>query len=160
MKKWLFLATLALGLWNCTQESAEKEVAAIDTDGKIASIIRNPVSANKPIDTVNVARIEFVEEQYNFGEVQEGAIVKHTFRFKNTGKVPLLISNVRSTCGCTVPTWPEEAIAPGGENQIDVEFNTTNKIKEQKKPIIVTANTYPLETKAYLVGFVHPKEKQ
>ncbi|MEO1713378.1 MAG: DUF1573 domain-containing protein, partial [Bacteroidota bacterium] len=152
MKKWLYLSVLCLGLVHCTGSESEKSVAAIDTDGKIASIIRNPVSANEPIDTVNVARIEFEEASFNFGEVGEGAIVKHSFKFTNTGKVPLLISNVRSTCGCTVSTWPKEAIGPGETSEINAEFNTTNKMKEQKKPVIVTANTYPLETKAYLIG--------
>ena len=59
----------------------------------------------------------FEEVAYNFGTVKEGDIVNHTFDFVNTGNVPLLITNAKSTCGCTVPDWPKEAIAPGQKSR-------------------------------------------
>jgi hypothetical protein len=81
-------------------------------------------------------------------------VVEHTFAFTNTGKKPLLISNARSTCGCTVPDWPKEPIMPGKSGVIQVRFNTENKAKEQVKPVTITANTYPATNKVYLQGFV------
>lgn len=158
----LFILVISLGA--CQQNrfsGSEKSVDEIKAEGPIsnADIIRNPVSADGPIDTVNVAKMTFVEETFNFGEAQEGDIVKHTYQFTNTGKVPLVISNASSTCGCTVPTWPKEPVEPGASGTISVEFNTTSKRKAQKKPVIITANTYPARTVVHLEGFVHPKEE-
>lgn len=125
--------------------------------GTISSIIRNPATANQPLDTVNVAKISFAEEEFNFGEVEEGEEVVHVFRFTNTGKVPLLITDARSTCGCTVPSYPREAIAPGAGGELKVVFNTLNKQEAQRKEVTITANTVPSQTKVALVGFVKPQ---
>ncbi|MCB0376525.1 MAG: DUF1573 domain-containing protein, partial [Sinomicrobium sp.] len=107
---------------------SEKSVEEIKAEGPIsnADIIRNPVTAEGPVDTVNVAKMIFEETTFDFGQVHEGDIVKHTYNFVNTGKVPLLINDARSTCGCTVPTWPAEPIEPGKSGVINVEFNTAH----------------------------------
>lgn len=153
----LFFAILGLIFTNCESEQAsEKSIEEIRTDdlGLNASIIRNPVSADTPVDTVNVAKMEFEEVTFEFGEVDAGAVIEHTFAFTNTGKVPLTISDARSTCGCTVPSWPKDLIHPGQGGAIKVKFDTKNMRKQQRKPVIITANTYPSETKVYLEGYV------
>ena len=136
--------------------NTEKTLQEIKKEGAIsnADIIRNPVSANTPIDTVNVAKMTFEEQNYEFGEVMEGEIIEHTFKFKNTGKAPLAIQGARSTCGCTVPEWPKEPIPVGEEGEIFVRFDTKNKRARQVKPVIITANSYPATAKVYLRGFV------
>lgn len=143
------------------QGNSAKQLEAIPNEGgKIADIIRNPVSADTPLDTINVAKLVFEELSYDFGEVKEGEIVVKTFKFANEGKVPLLISDARSTCGCTVPNWPKNPIEPGGSGAIKVEFKTEGKTQNQRKPVVVTANTYPAQTQIYLQGFVRPKVVQ
>lgn len=141
----------------CKNEPATpgKTIEEIQTEGKISSIIRSPVSADGTVDTVNVAKMVFEQAIHDFGEVDEGAVVKHEFKFTNTGKVPLLIKNAHSTCGCTIPDWPKELIAPGQSGVIQVEFNTKGKLEFQEKPVIITANTYPSVTKVFLKGIVH-----
>ena len=136
----------------------EKTIEEIQADGKITNsdIIRNPVTAKEPLDTVNVAKMTFEEEEFNFGEVNQGDVVEHVFKFTNTGKIPLLISGARSTCGCTIPEWPKELIDPGKGGELTVKFNTRGKSNEQIKPVTVTANTYPNTTKVTLTGFVKP----
>lgn len=121
----------------------------------LSAIIRNPVSATG-VDTVNVAKITFEEEVFDFGSAAEGDIVTHNYQFTNSGKVPLIISDARSTCGCTVPEWPKGAIAPGESGQVRVKFNTTNRPGTQRKPVTITANTYPGTTKIWLQGIVQP----
>lgn len=154
MNKRLFIFSAALaGLISCNG-SQEKKVEEVSVDGQISSIIRNPATANQPLDTVNVAKISFEQTEYDFGSVDEGAEVVNIFRFTNTGKVPLLITDARSTCGCTVPTWPKEPVAPGKGGEIKVVFNTFNKGGQQKKEVTITANTYPSQTKVALKGIV------
>jgi hypothetical protein len=162
LSRYWWLPVLFLGFSACQEEATEtgKEVQEIQTDGKISSIIRNPVTLDGPSDTVNVAKMNFEETIYDFGEVDEGAVVKHVFEFTNTGKVPLVINNAHSTCGCTIPHWPKEAVDPGQSAKISVEFDTKAKSDFQEKPVIITANTYPNTTKVYLKGFVRRKQEE
>ncbi|MEQ8704699.1 MAG: DUF1573 domain-containing protein [Phaeodactylibacter sp.] len=156
---WAFLLVLtACGSGNQQPEGAsEKTLQEIKQEGPIsnADIIRNPVSADTPIDTVNVAKVTFEEQNFEFGEVTEGDVIEHSFKFRNTGKAPLVIQGARSTCGCTVPEWPTDPIPVGEEGEIFVRFNTKNKRARQVKPVIITANSYPATTKVYLRGFVN-----
>lgn len=161
MKIWWILG-LVLTLAACqsnrtTDENALQEVS-VEGD-KVSDIIRNPVTANEPVDTVNVAKMSFEEVQYDFGRIHQGDVVEHTFKFTNTGKVPLVISDARSTCGCTVPEYPKEPIAPGESGEIFVRFNSKNKFDRQSKPVTITANTYPSETKVYIHGYIIKKEE-
>ena len=152
----LFLFTILL--FACADEKTpERSIQEIRTDSN-AGIIRNPISADGVQDTVNVAKIEFAETLYDFGTVDEGETVNKTFKFTNTGQVPLLISDARSTCGCTVADYPKEPVAPGESGSIEVNFNTIKKRNRQKKVVTLTANTYPAETKVALEGFVNPAE--
>lgn len=152
------LLLLSLCFFACADEKTpERTIQEIRTDGN-AGIIRNPISADGVQDTVNVARLEFAETNYDFGTVDEGKVVNKTFEFTNTGKVPLLISDARSTCGCTVADYPKEPVAPGEKGKIEVNFNTIKKRNRQKKVVTLTANTYPAETKVALEGFVNPME--
>jgi hypothetical protein len=86
-------------------------------------------------------RIEFEEENHDFGEIEQGQKVEHVFAFKNTGSSPLVISNILTTCGCTAPSWPKEPISPGGSGVIKVVFNSTGKMGKQNKVITVFSNS-------------------
>ncbi len=59
------------------------------------------------------SKIEFTKEVHDYGKIKHGGDPYCTFEFKNTGNEPLIISNAKGSCGCTVPTWPKEPIAPG-----------------------------------------------
>ncbi len=153
----ILLLVLVVG---CQEDSdSGKSVQEIQTDGKISSIIRSPISADGKTDTVNVAKMAFENAVFDFGEVMEGELVKYVFKFKNTGKVPLVINNAHSTCGCTVPEWPKQPIPAGEEGEIKVQFDTKAKHDFQEKPVIISANTYPANTTVYLKGYVNPKRE-
>ncbi len=110
-----------------------------------ADLINNSVTSDMPVDSINVAKMVFAEKTFNFGTAKEGDKITHTFKFKNEGKVPLLIRDAHSTCGCTVPEFPKDPIPVGGVGEINVTFNTAHKEGAQKKPIIISANTFPVE---------------
>jgi Protein of unknown function (DUF1573) len=154
----LALFTACLEEKSSPKDKPEKSVKEIKSADKISSIIRNPVTADNNMDTVNVAKMTFDQTTYDFGSVKEGTEVEHTFTFTNTGKVNLLISNAKSTCGCTVPKWPDYPIAPGKSDKIKVVFKTEGKKDFQNKPVTIFANTYPNETKVYIKGNVTPAE--
>lgn len=162
MRKYFILVSMTTAsavFFACQSDSktAGKSVETISTEGKISSIIRSPVSGDGTVDSVNVAKIEFEQPIFEFGEVDEGAVVKHEFKFVNKGKVPLTIQNAHSTCGCTIPDWPKDLIPPGEGGVIKVEFDTKGRSEFQEKPIIITANTYPSVTKIFVRGIVHKK---
>ncbi len=91
--------------------------------------------------------IQFVSTSHNFGEIKEGDVVKHAFKFKNIGKTPLVIEEAKPGCGCTVPKWPKEPIPPGGESEIVAEFKTQGQGGGEKtKNITIKSNTTPAET--------------
>jgi hypothetical protein len=107
-----------------------------------------------PMDTNQLARMVFQEKVFDFGQINEGDIVEHRFKFTNTGKVPLTILNARSSCGCTTPDWPKDPIPPGGTGDIYAKFNSDGRTGDQAKLIMVTANTFPNEISVKLKGFV------
>ena len=104
----------------------------------VQTITRTQRAAEMPKTTV-----QFYETKYNFGAIPEDHIVKHAFRFKNTGMNPLFIAKTDVTCGCTVPTFPQEVIGPDGEGEIVVEFNPSGKSGIEQKNIIVHSNALP-----------------
>jgi hypothetical protein len=162
MNKILLLGVTLFTLFSCQDNQSEttetSSAKAVQTGG-ISDIIRNPVTANsETVDTTLLAVMNFDTTTYNFGIVDQGAVVQHTFEFTNDGAVPLVISDVRSTCGCTVADWPREPIAPGKAGSIPVRFDTNKKGGIQSKPITITANTYPAKTTLYLNGRVEVKE--
>jgi len=114
-------------------------------------------SPTLPSDSLSVqptTTIAYDSAFYDFGAVKQGVMVKQTFHFTNTGKDSLVISNVKVTCGCTVPEWPKEPIPPGGKGEIKVGFNTTDKVGRQLKILRVIANTQPAETILQIGGEV------
>jgi len=158
--KFLILSITFLLLVQCQSKREERAVEAVKTNSSTisnADIIRNPITANHPKDTVNVAKMEFDATRYHFGEVKEGTIIKHIFSFTNTGKAPLIISDAKSTCGCTIPEWPKNPILAGESGAITVRFNTDQKIDHQVKPVFITANTHPSKNEVQLIGTVLKK---
>jgi len=86
-----------------------------------------------------VAKIEFESETIDYGTIEKGADGIRVFKFTNTGNAPLIISKVKSSCGCTVPKKPEEPIMPGMTGEIEVKYDT-NRVMPIRKTITVTSN--------------------
>ncbi len=140
----------------CKNDSPQTNAEA--AKGPVSEMIHNPATADMPTDPDKLARITFEEQEYNFGDLKEGEIVTHSFKFTNTGKVPLTILRATSSCGCTVPEWPEDPIPPGGTGELTAKFNSEGRTGEQKKLIKVEANTYPNETNLKIISNVIPKK--
>ncbi len=87
----------------------------------------------------NVAKIEFKTDVIDYGTIEKGADGVRFFEFTNTGTAPLIITKVKSSCGCTIPSWPEEPIMPGKSEKIQVKYDT-NRVMPIRKTITVSSN--------------------
>ena len=129
------IAVVAL-LSSCGGDSEPKDLTT--------EIINNPITASDEVASQDeLPFFEFVEEVKDFGTITQGESVSMTFRFKNVGQSNLIISSAQGSCGCTVPEWPKEPIAPGAEGKIEVTFNSTGKQGLQNKTITLVSNTIP-----------------
>jgi len=99
----------------------------------------------------------FSEENHDFGSIEEGTLAKHDFTFTNTGEAPLIITSASGSCGCTVPSWPREPIAPGETGTIHVEFNSNGRPGNQQKTVTLNANTVPNKKILRISAQVSPK---
>ncbi len=122
--------------------------------------VANPTPAKEATEapTGPLTTMTFAETSYDFGEIMEGEKVVHEYTFTNTGKEALVIKNAKGSCGCTVPDWPREPIAPGAEGVIKVQFDSKGKGKvdaaAQSKRVTITANTDPANTFLTIKGKV------
>ncbi len=105
------------------------------------------------------AEISFKEKSIDFGDIMQGDEVSHTFELTNSGKAPLIISNVAATCGCTVPSWPREPIAPGTSAEIKVVFRSAGKNGKQNSVVRIYSNASEPIEKISLISNVLPKTK-
>ena len=106
----------------------------------------NPNTASGEGDSTNLPVLRFEETEHDFSRIIEGETVSFGFKFRNTGKTDLVIADVSTSCGCTVPSYPKTPIRPGEEGAIRVSFNSKGRRGFQAKNIVVVANTQPNTT--------------
>lgn len=105
-----------------------------------------------------VAKIEFKTDVIDYGTIEKGADGVRTFEFTNTGNAPLIISNAKSTCGCTVPNWPKEPIMPGETGEIKVKYDT-KRVNPIRKTITVNSNAETPSVALKIKGLVVDSSK-
>ncbi len=133
MKKILTVLVLSLSLItiSCKENAANK-------------INKENLKIAKKRDTkikTGGARLSFDKTEHDFGVISEGDVVETTFKFTNTGKIELIITSAKGSCGCTVPEWPKQPILPGESGEIKVKFNSSGKPNLQQKNVTLITNT-------------------
>lgn len=113
-----------------------------DKDKISTDVITNPRTASGG-DTDALPVIEFEKEIHDFGKLIAGEKAVYSFKFTNTGDSDLLISQVKPSCGCTVPEFPRKAIKPGEGGAIKVTFDSSSRKGMQNKSIKVVSNCQP-----------------
>lgn len=106
-----------------------------------------------------VAKIEFENQVIDYGTIEKGSDGVRVFKFTNTGNAPLIISKVKSTCGCTVPKKPDGPIMPGETGEISVKYDT-NRVNPIRKTITVTSNADTPSVALKIKGLVIDPSKQ
>lgn len=102
---------------------------------------------------------EWVEEVHDFGKIPQGIPVNHRFEFRNSGKSPLIVSNVQKTCGCTVTEWSKEPVLPGETGFVEAQFNAA-RAGAFNKAITVQSNSSTPNKKLFFKGTVEKKETE
>jgi hypothetical protein len=118
----------------------------------------NPLGGLTPEMLKDSSRVEFPEATYEFGTIQQGDTVVHLFPYKNVGDKNLIIANAFGSCGCTVPEYPRQPIAPGATDTIRVKFNSAGKEGKQNKSVTLMMNTAKRAEMIYLTGTVEVKK--
>ena len=126
--------------------SSPTTIAPVNQSNKIAPQIA-PQIAPAPSPIANPVQVPvgptttmaYSEEAHNFGNIKQDTENEHVFKFTNTGTEPLIISNARGSCGCTVPSWPKTPIKPGESAAIKVKYDS-KRIGPINKSVTITSN--------------------
>lgn len=144
MKYWILITLLSFSIFSCKEKERK-----VTTD-----MLNFPQTANGQKE-MDLPVISFDSTTYNFGEIAIGEKVKHTFKFRNTGSAPLVITDVKPSCGCTsLKDWPKDPIKAGEAGQISVEFNSDGFPGDISKSIMVHTNAVPKDVFLKLEGKV------
>jgi len=116
-----------------------------DTRADARKLDQNTVAA-EAVPAGPLTEMTFAAPSHNFGKIKQDTDNKHVFTFTNTGAEPLIIENAKGSCGCTVPNYPKEPIAPGQTGEIEVVYKPGKQKNMQTKTVTITANTEPRTT--------------
>ena len=150
MRKIFVLALVAISFASCQNATKTNETASTATESAAVA----GANTDAAVPAGEAAVMDFEKGNYDFGKITQGEKVSYSYKFKNSGKSPLIILNATATCGCTVPEVPKEPIKPGEEGEIKVVFNSTGKSGMQDKVITVTSNAQPHIASLHLTGEV------
>ena len=131
---------LAKEVGDNTKSPTKKEEVKPSLSSKL---VMNDNTAESSSEKSGMPEFNFEKELHDFGQLVDGEKVSYSFKFTNSGDAPLIISNAKGSCGCTVPNWSRDPIAPGESGSIDVTFNSSGRSGKQNKAITLTANTNP-----------------
>lgn len=157
-----FILMAALMAGGCNTNKNEDSAKLAELEEKLARLeAAQPIPTNvqsvEVADPSTLGEFQFGEIEHDFGTIDEGKVIEHTFKFINTGKSPLVISNITASCGCTSPDWSKTPVKPGDEGYVKVVFNSTAKTGTQAPTVTIQANTSPNVTRLRLKGDVTPK---
>lgn len=107
----------------------------------------------------NKPHLLFERLQYNYGKIEYAGDGKYEFKFKNTGKTPLVLRNVQPSCGCTIAEWPKEPIKKGKKGKITIVYDT-KRVGKFNKSITVFSNANNSPVRLTVKGAVLPKEEE
>jgi len=163
----IFAAVLGL-VAACKDRNAEKRIAELESRLAEVEGKKAPGAANIPAVTPGVAPAEtkpegplpafqFENIDFDFGTINEGEVVEHTYTFTNNGAAPLIIQSAQGSCGCTASDWTKEPVPVGGTGFVKAKFDSNGKQNIQNKTVTVTANTWPKQTVLRFKAMVTPK---
>ena len=132
LKTLAITAICALAFTSCKKENAAEKISTANIE---AAATRDASANQFPV-------MQWDKTEHDFGTIKQGEVVETRFSFTNTGDKPLVIVNIKGSCGCTVPNdWPRQPIMPGATGSFGVKFDSKGKKNQNNKSVTVTANT-------------------
>jgi hypothetical protein len=119
----------------------------------VAAQAQEPVTT-APADTTLKAKVVFANMDHDYGTINKGADGDCVFKFKNEGQAPLVLSNVKASCGCTTPSWTKDPVMPGASGEIKVHYDT-NRVGSFSKTITVSSNAENATVMLRILGTVN-----
>lgn len=132
--------------------------AAANTSGDVANFNEGLEGATVIEPTGPKTSIQFAEMTHDFGTIEQDSRNTKVFTFTNTGEHPLIISDAKGSCGCTVPNYPRQPVQPGETGEIEVVYSPGKQVNQQSKTVTITANTEPSTTVLRISANVLPGE--
>lgn len=157
MKKGIFTIgfAAAVALVSCNQDANTAAEGEKNAEATISTeTVDNTATAEGAVDAENAPAFNFEKDVHEFGDIIQGEKVSYSFTFTNTGKSDLIISSAKGSCGCTVPEYSKDPVAPGASGKIDVVFDSKGKKGQQNKKVTLVANTEPSQTILTIKGNV------
>lgn len=160
MKNSIFIVALlaAFTFTSCKEKASDKvntEAAASAKEEMNAEAVAQGDNTSEAVPG-KYPVMTFDKTEHDFGSIPQGTNVEHLFTFTNTGEAPLVLSDAKASCGCTVPTFTKEPIAPGETGEMLVKFNGSGQ-NQRTIPVNVTANTEKGTERVSIKAFVEPK---
>lgn len=134
----IFLSVSVFGLTVALVSCAPKQKDQVTPD-----MVNIEASASGNAPAGKAPAMKFETEVHDFGKITQGQSVKYSFNFKNVGGSDLIISEAHGSCGCTVPDYPHNPVAPGQSSVINVVFNSEGKHGQQEKTVTLSTNCEP-----------------
>jgi hypothetical protein len=138
LPSWLaaFLVAVLLVACKVSDHGEEAEITADD--------IHAPASGYRTTDSSKLPALKFDTDTIDAGRIAQGTVISRTYGFVNSGGSELILTDVRSTCGCTVgKTWPKHPMKPGERGEIEVTFDSEGRSGTQVKSVSVITNAQP-----------------
>jgi nucleoid-associated protein YgaU len=157
----LLAGAIALAQVACSPKADQQQAEAAATtattaDRSVATETAAPATSEAATQPAEFAQFQFETQEYNFGTIEQGKKVRYTYKFTNTGKIPLVISQVQPQCGCTAADYTKDPVPPGGKGEIVLEFDSNGKEGQQNKITTVFANIQGGSTILGMTGVVQP----
>jgi hypothetical protein len=161
MKTKNYLVALSLFfLLSCNNRtSSNVDTSAASIDSAKREIENSKIKTKPKVKEYPLTSIVFEKEVYDYGTIKQGVKVEYDFKFTNTGKNDLIISDAYSSCGCTIPEYPKEPIKPGESSKIKVLFNSAGRSNKQDKTVNLIVNTQEKIKQLKIIGFVKVEKK-
>lgn len=157
-----FMAVFALGACKSDDKDIRSQAKESLTNKSASSVVSSGpsgVMASESGDNLvgPSTSIEFESKKFDFGTAVSGEKINAVFKFTNTGKEPLIISDVKTSCGCTASDYPKEPVGPGQSAEIKAVFDTSGQSGSQSKNVTVVTNTDPASSVLVIEGNVEKK---
>lgn len=152
MKNSIFIVALvaAFTFTSCKENASDKVNAENAENAELTSSESSENTGNYPVMT-------FDKTEHDFGTIAQGTNVEHLFTFTNTGEAPLIISDAKGSCGCTVPEFTKDPVAPGEKGEMLVKFNGSGQ-NQRTISVNVSTNTEKGTERVTIKAFVEPKD--